>query len=185
MRHARKVSKSLIRRKDITFIIIRIDISRLLSLKTAFWRLILYLKTHFRALRACGACEAKCSYHLIIWRPRRFQWNIAHTLTWRPNGPRKLSFYVVKTHFRVLRAFGTCEARSSYHTFIRGLRQFQRGITHPHTPTYFQKTLDGQRRLRFLFIAWLFFEIFLSIFSYKTTFYMLGVIHKSCGTKKF
>ena len=35
---------------------------------------------------------------------------------------------------------GAREAKSAYHMFMWGPRQFQRDITHPRTPTYDQKT---------------------------------------------
>ena len=44
------------------------------------------------------------------------------------------------TRFRALRARGAREAKSAYHMFMWGPRQFQRDITHPRTPTYDQKT---------------------------------------------
>ena len=47
------------------------------------------------------------------------------------------------TRFRALRARGAREAKSAYHMFMWGPRQFQRDITHPRTPTYDQKTPAG------------------------------------------
>ena len=54
------------------------------------------------------------------------------------NGRRELPYEVKKTHFRVLRACGACGSKKPYHTFIWDRRRFQRGMTHPHTPTHGQ-----------------------------------------------
>ena len=51
-----------------------------------------------------------------------------------------MAYVVGGTRFRALRARGAREAKSAYHMFMWGPRQFQRDITHPRTPTYDQKT---------------------------------------------
>ena len=79
-------------------------------------------KMHFCAPRAGGAREAgKIMDRYFL--SRGFQRGIKDAS--KPKNDQKMVPYVVKTHFRALRACGMCEASFSYQMFILGPKRFQ------------------------------------------------------------